>query len=37
VRRIAELHQGEVRIEDREGGGTRCVLALQGVMPAAAD
>jgi signal transduction histidine kinase len=34
VRRIAELHQGEVRLEDRQGGGTRCILALRGMVPA---
>lgn len=30
VRRIAELHGGNVRVEDREGGGARFVLSLQG-------
>lgn len=28
VRRVAELHAGDVRIEDRPGGGARLVLAL---------
>jgi signal transduction histidine kinase len=27
VRRIAQLHGGDVRIEDREGGGARFVLS----------
>jgi hypothetical protein len=27
VRRIMDLHGGEVRIEDREGGGARVVLS----------
>ena len=35
VRRIAELHQGDVRLEDRQGGGTRCVLNLRGAALAA--
>jgi signal transduction histidine kinase len=34
VRRIAQLHGGEVRVEDREGGGARFVFTLP---PAGAD
>ena len=30
VRRVAQLHGGEARLEDRPGGGTRAVLALGG-------
>ncbi|MDE2005882.1 MAG: HAMP domain-containing protein [Rhodospirillales bacterium] len=31
VRRVAQLHGGQARLEDREGGGTRAVLAWQGM------
>ena len=38
VRRIATLHGGSIRLEDRPGGGTRAVLTLPaGLPPPAAD
>ena len=33
VRRIAELHEGGVRIEDRRGGGTRFILRFAAAAP----
>jgi len=33
VKRIVELHGGSVRVEDRPGGGARCILALGSAHP----